>query len=234
MAFKHKKYGAIFYVVLLIAGLLIILGGWLTWQLPQYPSDFHSDSLLSGIVGALVGALLTLLLAYVAWKQIYQVSRTESASFVLDIKKEFFKEPTRTLVAMIENEVLEFVRPKEPRVAYFEVNTKLLAQLGLPPKLLSGVKQKPIYSTYEVDDLLLGHFEDLGLLAKMRIVELQMIYGMFGWYIVKTWESDAIKAYIESERSTPDGADIYEDFEYIYKKCKDQHPSGQSTLDAHR
>jgi hypothetical protein len=229
-AFVTGTKARVFNVLLVIVALILIRVGWSIWQHPKQNSDFHMDNLLSGMIGALLGAILTLLLAYVAWKQLNQVARTQSASFVLEVKSEFFQERTRALFTLIGEGLLKFVQPDAPKSSYFEIDIERLAQLGLPQPLRSMMEKKQFYSTYEVDDLLLGHFEDLGLLTRLGIVELDIIYGMFSWYIEETWENEAIKSYIESERSTPEDieteeadiidADMYEDFEYIYTACK--------------
>ncbi len=210
---------SLFYMVLAFVFFAILLGGLYLWNLPKRPSDFHNDALLSGMVGAFLGAILTLLLAYVAWKQIYQVSRTESASFVLDIKKEFFRLETRILVQLLDEDLLEFVPSTPERSGHFRVKQDGLHRLGTPNDDERHVPIPHRYSLYEVDDLLLGHFEDLGLLYRMGIVELEMIYGMFSWYIELAWENGAIRHYIAAERARPDGADIYENFGYIYNAC---------------
>jgi hypothetical protein len=229
-AFATGIRARVFNMLLAIFALILIRVGWFIWQHPKQNPDFHIDNLLSGMIGALLGAILTLLLAYVAWRQLNQVARTQSASFVLEIKSEFFQEGTRALVTLIGEGLLKFVQQGTPKSSYFETDMESLAQLDLPEPLRSMMEKKQFYSTYEVDDLLLGHFEDLGLLTRLGIVELNMIYGMFSWYIEETWENEAIKSYIESERSTSEDieteeadtidADIYEDFEYIYTACK--------------
>ncbi len=45
---------------------------------------------------------------------------------------------------------------------------------------------QPAYTTYEVDDLLLGYFEDFAMLQQQGIVSTNMTYDMFSYYIERT------------------------------------------------
>ena len=79
-------------------------------------------------------------------------------------------------------------------------------------------KFKEIYTTYDIDDELLGHFEDIGNYEKAGLLYIQMVYEGFVSYIESIWENEAIKAYIDWLNS--DGDDVYEGFRYIYNKLK--------------
>jgi hypothetical protein len=76
-----------------------------------------------------------------------------------------------------------------------------------------------IIDAYELDDLLLGHFEDLGILYENKILDIHMIYEEFDWYIITCWENDDINEYIKYQREK-EGWDIYKRFENIYQKSK--------------
>ena len=78
------------------------------------------------------------------------------------------------------------------------------------------MKQK--YSAFEIDDDLLGYFEDIGNNESKKLIDIDMIYDTFSWYIKIIWENPAVQEYIKWQRS--EGADIYDGFEYIYNKSK--------------
>jgi hypothetical protein len=91
------------------------------------------------------------------------------------------------------------------------------------PETIKGEVIKKYYSEYEVDDLLLGHFDDLGLFERKRFIKIDMVYEMFSWYIERVRDNREIDRYIESQRNDPEhpeDKDIYDNFDYIYKKCK--------------
>jgi hypothetical protein len=74
------------------------------------------------------------------------------------------------------------------------------------------------FSSYEIDDFLLQHLEDLGFLFKKKIIDLNNIDQLFGYYVVVVFENCEIKKYIDWARQDDD--DIYSNFEYIYHKLK--------------
>ncbi len=173
--------------------------------------------LLSGMLGALVGALLALVLGFVGWVQLDKVSQAESTGFILNLKGDFFKDETRLLVQLIDNDWLKFVEKRNLGESYFQVDDPAIQASELHDQLKNRLLAKRIYSVYDLDDLLLGHFEDLGLLEKEGLIRLEMIYGVFSWYIEVTWENREIQKYVRAQREEDEG--IYEDFEYIYGQC---------------
>jgi hypothetical protein len=62
------------------------------------------------------------------------------------------------------------------------------------------LSKQPAYSPYEVDDLLLGHFEDFAMLEQQGVVSAEMIYDMFSYYIERTWTNEAVQAYVRDEQ----------------------------------
>src|SRR5437016_5398851 len=79
----------------------------------------EAKDLLSGFIGVLAGSVLTLLLIYVGWFQLGQVSKTGSASFVLQFKEAFFTPETRVLVHLLDGDFLEFVENSD--ALFFQV-----------------------------------------------------------------------------------------------------------------
>lgn len=151
----------------------------------------------------------TVVLAIIAWIQLRKISKTANADFIRQFKDVFFTPETRQLIMLIDQKLMRFMDEPLPYFVVIE---------GSLPDFIRAENARKFYTSYDLDDLLLGHFEDLGLFAKRGIITIEMAYEFFSWYIETTWENNEIKKYIESQRKT-EGEDIYENFEYIYKKC---------------
>ena len=177
--------------------------------------NFRLDTLIEGFIGGLVGAFLTLLLAYVAWVQLGGLSKTASADFILRFKREFFQEPTRTLIHLIDSDWIEFAEGEKPEDSSFNISTGKIAQSGLPTEIKDRLTGRKTYSVYEVDDFLLGHLEDLGMLWQERILHIEMIHEMFSWYLETVWENCEIQKYVKTQ---PSG--VYMNAKRLYEKCR--------------
>ena len=73
-------------------------------------------------------------------------------------------------------------------------------------------------SSYEMDDFILMHLEDLGFLYKKGEMGIEDINQLFGYYIVIVWENPEIKKYIDWVREVD--SDIYSNFEHLYHSLK--------------
>lgn len=158
--------------------------------------------------------IATLLLAFIAWLQLSQLNKTSKSEFIHKFKNDFFTDKTRILIALFDNELLKFDQAGECFKLAGRVKRPLKADII---HVFSYVKTE--YSFYDVDDLLLGHFEDLGLYEKKGIVGIDMVYETYSWYIETCWKNDSIKKYIQSQLDD-EGEDVYDHFKYIYDKCK--------------
>jgi hypothetical protein len=74
----------------------------------------------------------------------------------------------------------------------------------------------------EIDDLLLGHFEDLFMLWRAGTISLDMIQRMFGWYIRMTWGNGEIRKYITGKRDT--APRTYRGFDDLYQSVAESFP----------
>ncbi len=179
--------------------------------------------------GTMFIALGTFVLAGIAWTQLGKTNKISKADFAHRFKSDFFNERTRQLFLLFEYDLLLF---KKERVAnarsefmYFEVDRE---KIDSAPFLRDAVKgEKKLYTCHEIDDLLLGHFEDLGLFCKKGLMEIEFIYEGFDFYIEEIHENEQIKKYIADTRKEEGGEDIYDNFDYIfdevrrYGKCKE-------------
>jgi len=175
------------------------------------------ESLLDGLIGSFIGAGVVLLAVWIAWKELDEIKNTNSADFIHRLKKnDFFNEKTRNLITIIDLDALKFV--ENDNMQYFEIIEEKLKDF--PGEIVNQLTQKKFYTIYEIDDLLLGHFEDIGLLEQKGILDTEMVYEEFSWYIETVYENCEIKKYIEWSRKDKEDEGIYDKLEYIYYKCK--------------
>jgi hypothetical protein len=50
-----------------------------------------------------------------------------------------------------------------------------------------------------MDDLLLGHFEDIGWYESRKLIDLETISEMFGYHISECFKNDEIQKYLQNE-----------------------------------
>jgi len=174
------------------------------------------ENLLDGLIGGFIGAGVVLLTAWIAWKELDEIKNTNSADFIHRLKNDFFKEKTRNLITLIDLDALKFVKNDDN--PYFEVVEEKLK--NFPEDIRKQLTEKKFYSSYEVDDLLLGHFEDVGLLEQKGVLDIEMVYEMFSWYVETIYENCEIQRYIKHLKRIQNGKDIYDKLDYIYNKCK--------------
>ncbi len=157
-------------------------------------------------------------MAWLAWIQLDSLSETakrdsnrahldserSSASFILELKEDFFSGETRTLIHLIENRWFRYVDRSEKNErlenAFFKVDEERIKKSGLDPEIQGQLLKKTAYSEYEVDDLLLGHFEDLAMLRSKNVLARDMIYEMFSWYMQTVWDNPEIRRYVKNEQ----------------------------------
>jgi len=163
-----------------------------------------------------ITAISTSGLFAVAWIQLGKSNKIASAEFLHKLKLDFFVEETQQLFILIDNDLLKFIDGRLPK---FRV-----IKNGKYKEVASSWKtKKDFYAPYEIDDLVLGHFEDLGSLERSGIVDIQMVYDSFSWYIETAWKTHAIKDYLiwheRPENDETDMTDVYENYKYIYWRC---------------
>jgi hypothetical protein len=175
------------------------------------------DGFAGGLLGATVTLVVTLALLAVAYLQLSSVASTASADLIFKLKRDFFTDPVRILFQLVDHGWLTLRRGTKD-LAYFSVEMKDIDDSGLPAELKQTLKQKPFYSEYEIDDVLLGHFEDMGMLVEKGVLAFDMVYEMFSYYIETVFENRQIEMYMNGQRRGDPG--LYANFERIYKECK--------------
>jgi hypothetical protein len=168
-------------------------------------------------------AIFTAALAIIAFWQLRKINRTSSGDFLHKLKNDLFNEKTTLLIQLIDYNSLQFKRPDDDKIPYFEIVLDSITNNKIKNEMIRKIKKlrdgSNIVDAYEIDEFLLGHIEDLGIFTQHKIINLSMVYEEFSWYIEKCWEDNNIKDYIEHQRKE-EGWDIYDKAEDIFKKCK--------------
>jgi hypothetical protein len=186
------------------------------------------NGFLSGFAAASCAALFSLLLVFVGWQQLGKIHTTSNADLLHKLKGDFFREETRILIHLIYNDFIEFfvedTGPDEIAVCYFKVDVDAINKSKLPAEIKEYLTKKMSYTTYEMDDYVLGHFEDIGLFWEKGVLDIDLIYEEFADYIETVYESKMFKEYLtyinEPEENEQLENDYYDKFECIYHQCK--------------
>lgn len=204
----------ILIMLLSVTIIFLVTGIYILWV-------HKNDSFLFGATAAT--ALFTLILVFVGWSQLTGINATSSGDFIHKLKIDYFRESTRKLFHLIEQDCIIFnknISSSGIDNSFFEVDKDKISNSSLPDDIKKDLLTKIFYSTYEIDDLLLGHFEDIGLFEKTKVMDIDMVYEEFDYYIFITHENGQIKRYLEYCREGENNDDIYDKFSYIYEKCQ--------------
>jgi hypothetical protein len=159
----------------------------------------------------------TFVLAIIALRQLWEMSRTARADFIYKFTDGFFNQESRSLMLLFEYDLLTFEIKKvnDQEFPCFKLDDKKLNDLeGIDGRLKDNFK--PVYTMYDIDDRFLGHFEDLGNYERKGLLDIQMIYEGFSYYIKSIWENNEMKKYIKWEKTV--AQDMWTGVEYIYSK----------------
>jgi hypothetical protein len=170
---------------------------------------------------------VTLLLWWIARKQLGGISNTAKKEFIKKFNGDFFNDTTRSIIMLFNYNALSFNSVEidigkgeltEP-FPYFTINENIIRQLKISPEEHKFLIDKKFFTAFEIDDFLLGYFEDIGSYEMNGMIDIRDVYNSFDWYIDMIWNNEEIKKYVNSLLDEKDGGDIYEDFKYIYEKC---------------
>lgn len=186
--------------------------------------QFLTETIKSQTVWIGLTAILTGILAGVAYWQLKSFNKTTRADFIHRFTKDFFNESTREIIALLDYSALKF---RESEIEYGKDIPRREWPYFLIDKDIAGQfkqkipSQRELYTAFELDDDLLGYFDDLGTLEKRGILDISLIYDVFSYYIEIVWENEEIQKYIKWQQAdNKDFGDMFENFEYIYRKCK--------------
>jgi hypothetical protein len=146
------------------------------------------------------------------------------ADFAHKIKTDFFNEDERILMYLLNYELLElkFYSNKDSSIffPFFQLDREKATYFQNDSiKLLGNVKD--FYTTFEIEDKLLNHFEDLNLYRKNGIIGFDYLESGFAWYVEATFENSEIQKLLFWLNSEPDISESYTGFQELYYFFKD-------------
>lgn len=163
-----------------------------------------------------VTAVFTAALFILGWWQLHKINKTTSADFLHRFVVDFFTPDTRYLIMLIDMGWIVF--DNKGAVPIFQISkndeANKIAQEGLS-------KTRSFFTVYEIDDLLLGQFEDMANLERKGVVEMSMIYSTLSWYLQTVWKNKEIEKYIKWLRDQENCFDVYDGIDYLFEKCNE-------------
>ena len=182
---------------------------------------FGSHHLIDrGILWTGIASFFAFIAILIAWWQLGSLKKISQADFAKRFVDSFFIIETRTIFALLMNSALEFVNVEIKNQKGEAIdNLPCLKIRKSVANQLQGIVNFPEgkngFSAFEIDDLLLGHFDDLGWYEKKNLIDIETIYQVFNYYITESWNNEEIKKYLGHR----DNKGKYKDFKYINNRC---------------
>jgi hypothetical protein len=164
------------------------------------------------------GAATAVLTVVAAW-QLSALARTSRADFIFRLKNEFFTERARRLICLIDGDLLEYVSEGQ---GYFRI--KNFNSDATQREIGYYVFEGPNIPSQEIDDLILGIFEDLGMFKRKKAIQLEDVYVIFDTYIVDCLKNATIKEYLNLSRRGRDNTDVYAELRLLSRRLKNIEP----------
>lgn len=163
-----------------------------------------------------ITAIATVGLAIIGRRQLNDLNKTAKSDFLNKLKNEFFTKDSRALLILLETSSLYF--NKETGIDNFGVfEIRISKELD---KYLnqSFDPERKYYYTQEMDDFLLGHLEDAGLLLKTGRITIEDANQQFQYYVNTVYDNKQIQEYIQWAKEQAGDDDIYSGLKYIYEE----------------
>ncbi|MCX6253312.1 MAG: hypothetical protein NTV31_02420 [Bacteroidia bacterium] len=168
----------------------------------------------------LFSTLATLLLVSFTYLQISRYANSMKADFAHKIKIDFFNDEERLLMFLLNNELLEFKfysnNDSSIFYPYFKLNKEKAKHFQNDSiSLLSNVKDS--YTTLEIEDILLNHFEDLNMYRINKIIGDDYLYNGFSSYVELVFENNEIQKMLNWLNTQSGSNDSYTGFRDLFK-----------------
>ena len=168
---------------------------------------------------ALWAGITAIAAIWIAFFQLNSTRKTVRADFTKRFNDTFFTRETRGLFTLLMNSALEFdvlkLNDKNGQeidcLPYLRIKKDITDQLK---GIIDTDASKSGYSAFEVDDLLLGFFDDIAWYHKKGMIDYKTIKQTFGYYIVESYNSEPIKQYLDHE----DNKEKYTDLRRLAKR----------------
>ncbi len=145
-----------------------------------------------------ITALATIFIAVVATVQLQALRHISNADFIHRLNNDFYTAESRRVRKLLEATDLR------------------LETFGKRARFIVG---RQSLDDHEIDDLVLGPLEAVGIFFANGVVDLESAYEMFGTCVIEVWENAVVKKYIGWQRELQHGADIYDKLETLYGEC---------------
>jgi hypothetical protein len=186
------------------------------WLCELFRKTIHDPA----IFWAMVAAVATVVLLFLAWRQLRSLAKTSRSDFLYRLKSDFFTKEARQLVFLANEDLLQF--HIEPDIPYFEIVER--NNPGVSERLKElDIEEKSI-SIYSVDDVLFGPMEDIAVFEKLKLIGLNEVYEVFGEYVNICVNSPGLKEYLKWSTEGPENADVWENLLNLYGKLKGKFP----------
>ncbi len=172
----------------------------------------------------LITTAATLILMFCTVFQLHRYTDSLKADFAHKIKIDFFNEEERTLMFLFNNNLLEFkiLKDSSSKVdyAYFALN-KARAKYFQNDSIKLLVNVKDSYSTLEIEDVLLNHFEDLNMYRINNLIGIDYLENGFFAYIESIYKNAQIQKLLNWLKADLGENDSYIGFEELHKFIQD-------------
>jgi hypothetical protein len=143
--------------------------------------------------------LLVLATLVVGSIQLYVVDNTNKAQFLLDLKQSFYS-------GRLNDRIMEAIDYDD---------------LTIVERTPAGQRPPKVFTDYEIDQYLIN-FDYINIYAQQRVIDMQQVNDIFGWYVRRAWRSQAVQAYIKRIRK--DEPTVYRNFEQLARELKSETP----------
>jgi hypothetical protein len=171
-------------------------------------------------IATVISAATTIIIAIIAYNQLNEIQNTSKADFFHRLKSDFFTDATREIFMLFDYKLMNFMIDEKNNKPYyyFEIDEEKLKQNDSITKYKTNLKKH--YSSHEIDDLLLGIFEDLGVYKSKGIIDDVYIEQGFEYYINHIGGNFQIQKYILTIRKNSGDDGYYDKFEKLYMNIK--------------
>lgn len=170
-------------------------------------------------------AIATIAIAFIAKYELDKNSEIKSAEIINDFTSSFFTPKTSELIFLFEYDQIKLVPDNKGELklkdlpedyTFFKVTQSGYRRKDeVPAHLLDNTN---IYSPYEIEDNLLGYFEDMDLFLKKGVLKEDFVFEVFGFYIITIGKNQQIQDYICQIREHYKDELFYDKFEELIKK----------------
>jgi len=171
-------------------------------------------------IATVISAATTIIIAIIAYNQLSEIQNTSKADFFHRVKSDFFTDEIRKIFMLFDYDIMKFSidEKNNKRYYYFEIDEEKLKQNDSITKYITDIKKH--YMSHEIDDLLLGNFEDLGIYKSKGIIDDSYIEQGFEYYIDSIGRNHQIQKYILEIRKNLKDDSCYDKFEKLYMNIK--------------